>query len=191
MKHWQKTLLLLLALAVAVAGGFLAGQCESASRTQAERDLNILLNRSDLEGLGEIDGPIYVTGHKSPDSDTVGSAIACAALLRQLGYDAHPVVLGELNNETKFILESAGMEAPERLEDASGCNMILVDHSEYTQSAEGLRDARIISIITATGPSPPAISSSTTPGRWAQRLRSCGFDTAITGWSRIGSPRSS
>ena len=150
MKHWQKTFLLLLALAVAVSGGFLAGQCESASRTQAERDLNILLNRSDLEGLGEIDGPIYVTGHKSPDPDTVGSAIACAALLRQLGYDARPVVLGELNNETKFILESAGMEAPERLEDASGCNMILVDHSEYTQSAEGLRDARIIAIAHET-----------------------------------------
>lgn len=147
MKLWQKTVLLLLALAVAVAGGFLAGQHESASRIQAERDLNILLNRSELEGLGEIDGPIYVTGHKSPDPDTVGSAIACAALLRQLGYDARPVVLGELNNETKFILESAGLEAPERLEDASGCNMILVDHSEYTQSAEGLKDARIIAIV--------------------------------------------
>ncbi len=56
-------------------------------------------------------------------------------------------MLGELNNETKFILESAGLEAPERLEDASGCNMILVDHSEYTQSAEGLENANIISII--------------------------------------------
>ena len=151
MKLWQKTVLLLLALAVAVAGGFLAGQHESASRIQAERDLNIPLNRSELEGLGEIDGPIYVTGHKSPDPDTVGSAIACAALLRQLGYDARPVVLGELNNQTKFIRESAGLEAPEQLEDASGCNMILVDHSEYTQSAEGLKDARIIAIVDHQG----------------------------------------
>ena len=39
------------ALAVAVSGGFLAGQYESASRTQAERDLNILLNRSGDMGM--------------------------------------------------------------------------------------------------------------------------------------------
>ena len=41
-----------------------------------EKNLNILLNRSELEELGEIKGTIYVTGHKSPDSDTVGSSIA-------------------------------------------------------------------------------------------------------------------
>ena len=64
-----------------------------------------------------------------------------------LGYDARPVVLGEMNNETKYILEAAGVEAPELLEDASGCKMVLVDHSDYEQSAEGLQDARIISII--------------------------------------------
>lgn len=33
------------------------------------------------------------------------------------------------------------------LQDAAGCNMVLVDHSEYMQSAEGLQDANIISII--------------------------------------------
>ncbi len=46
------------------------------------------------------------------------------------------------------------------MEDASGLNMILVDHSEYTQSADGLKDAHIISIIDhhAMGQSRPAIS---------------------------------
>ena len=33
------------------------------------------------------------------------------------------------------------------LEDASGLNMVLIDHSDYSQSAEGLQDANIISII--------------------------------------------
>ncbi len=138
---------LVLALVAVAVGGFFAGRYETASRWRAERELNIRLNRSELEGLGEIDGPICVTGHKRPDSDTVGSAIGYAALLRQLGYDARAVVLGDINTETKYILDAAGLETPALLEDASGRNMILVDHSEYTQSAEGLEDARIISII--------------------------------------------
>ncbi len=56
-------------------------------------------------------------------------------------------MLEEINNETKYILETAGVEVPALLEDASGCNMILVDHSDYEQSAEGLKNAHIIGII--------------------------------------------
>lgn len=123
------------------------GRNAADARYQAERDLNISLNRSELEGLGEIEGPIYVTGHKSPDSDTVCSSIGYARLLQELGYDARPVVLGDINNETKFILDRAGVEVPELLVDASGLNMVLVDHSEFNQSAEGLKDANVISII--------------------------------------------
>lgn len=128
-------------------GGFLLGKKAEAGNYQKEKELNILLNRSDLEGLGEIEGTIYVTGHRSPDSDTVGSSIAYAALLQKLGYDAVPIVLGKINPETAFILDAAGLETPELMEEVSGQNMILVDHSEYTQSAEGLSDANIISII--------------------------------------------
>ena len=113
----------------------------------SEREREILVNRSELDGLGEIDGPIYVTGHKSPDSDSVVSAIGYAALLRSLGYDAQPVVLGTINNESKYILGAAGLDVPMLLEDASGCSMILVDHSDYIQSADGLQDAHILSII--------------------------------------------
>ena len=143
---WKALALVLMIIAIGVAG-FLTGQYLSASKYRAEQELNYKLNRSDLEGLGEIDGTIYVTGHKSPDSDTVGSSIAYAALLQKLGYDAVPVVLEDINNETRYVLESGGIDTPKLLEDASGCNMILVDHSEYTQSAEGLRDANVISII--------------------------------------------
>ena len=139
---------LVLALLIAAGvGGFFVGRDGAEKAYQAERELNILLNRSEWEGMGEIEGPIYVTGHRSPDTDTVASSIACAALLRELGYDARPVVLGEINHETRYVLEAAGLETPELLEDASGCNMIRVDHSEYTQSAEGLQDAHILSII--------------------------------------------
>ena len=127
--------------------GFFFGKAGSAKHYKAEKELDILLNRSDLDGLGKIEGRIYVTGHKSPDSDTVGSCIAYAALLRALGYDAVPVVLGPVNNESKYILNAAGLETPPLLKDASGLNMVLVDHSEYTQSADGLKNAHIITIV--------------------------------------------
>lgn len=145
--HWILFVCVLALLAVVGIGGFLLGKNTEAGNYQKERELNILLNRSDLEGLGEIEGTIYVTGHRSPDSDTVGSSIAYAALLQALGYDAVPIVLGKINPETAFILDAAGLETPELMEEVHGQNMILVDHSEYTQSAVGLEDAYILSII--------------------------------------------
>ncbi len=143
---WKGIALVLMIIAAGLVG-ILIGQNARVSKYQAEQELNYRLNRSDLDGLGEIEGTIYVTGHKSPDSDTVGSSIAYAALLQRLGYDAHPVVLGDINRETKYLLETGGLETPMLLDDASGCNMVLVDHSEYLQSAEGLQDANVITII--------------------------------------------
>lgn len=142
-----KVLVMVLAVIAIGIGGFFVGKVSEACRYKAEQERNVMLNRSDLDGLGKITGTIYVTGHKSPDSDTVGSSIAYAYLLVELGYDAQPVVLGNINNETKYILDAAGLETPMKLQDAAGCNMVLVDHSEYTQAAEGMRDANIISII--------------------------------------------
>ena len=118
-----------------------------AEHFHKEKNQDILLNRSELEGLGEIKKTIYVAGHKSPDSDTVGSSIAYASLLRVLGYDAIPVLLGKINHESAFILKAAGLETPKLLENAAGRNIVLVDHSEYTQSANGLKDANVIGII--------------------------------------------
>ena len=146
-RHLWKLIALVFVIAVTGGAGILIGRNVTASQYQAEQELNYRLNRSELDGLGEIEGTIYVTGHKSPDSDTVGSSIAYASLLRELGYDAHPVVLGDINNETRYILETGGLEIPMLLDDAAGCNMVLVDHSEYSQSAEGLRDANVITII--------------------------------------------
>ena len=143
------------ALAEATDGGAspseVAAQVQEMARRlealEAERALDIALNRCELENLQLVDGPIYVTGHKTPDTDTVCSAILYAKLLSALGYDARPRVLGPVNNETKFILEQAGAEVPETLVDASGLNLVLVDHSETIQSAEGIENANIVSII--------------------------------------------
>ena len=48
---------------------------------------------------------VYVFGHKKPDTDSVTSAIVLSYLKNQLGMDTEPRVLGEVNNETKYVLD--------------------------------------------------------------------------------------
>ena len=140
-------LIVLLACAGIGFGAYSLGQDRVKQEMQAERDLNILLNRAELETLKLVDGPIYVFGHKSPDSDTVCTSIVYAKILQQLGYDAQPAVQGNINNETAYILKMAGVAVPDQILDTVGKNVVLIDHSELIQSAEDLKDANIITII--------------------------------------------
>lgn len=56
---------------------------------------------------------VYVSGHKNPDTDSIISAICYADLKNRLGdVDAIPIRLGKLNQETKFVLDYFGVEAP-------------------------------------------------------------------------------
>lgn len=142
----RKTLIILLVLSlICIPFAYLAGK--STTNKTTDNDYLYELNKSELEKLIFIDGPTYVIGHKSPDSDTVCSAIAYARLLNKLGIEAEAVVAGEINNESKFILEHANVEVPEILYDASACNIIMVDHSEYAQAVDGLIDANIVGVI--------------------------------------------
>lgn len=106
-----------------------------------------LLNREAVSHMSDEGNTIYVIGHKSPDSDTVCSAIAYARLLNLLGYTAEPRITMPVNNETKYILEQAGVETPEILESAAGETIFLVDHSEYAQAADDMIDAHIVGIM--------------------------------------------
>ncbi len=57
---------------------------------------------------------IYITGHRNPDTDSIVSAMAYAALKNALGErDAVAVRLGDLNTETKRVLDRFGFEQPE------------------------------------------------------------------------------
>ncbi len=144
----------LVLVCAAAAGGFAAGK--AAQRKQSlqaqealleQRELLRALNRSSMEKLNLADGTIWVIGHRSPDSDTVCSAVAYARFLTLLGYDAAAAITEPVNNETAFILRSAGASVPPVLEDAAGKNIFLVDHSEYAQAAEGMEDAHIVGIL--------------------------------------------
>ena len=48
---------------------------------------------------------VYVIGHKSPDTDTVCSAIAYAEFLKKKKIDAVAAIPEDLNPETKYVLD--------------------------------------------------------------------------------------
>lgn len=61
---------------------------------------------------------VYVVGHKNPDTDSICSAIAYAALKTKLtgqSYEARRA--GQLNEETQYVLERFGVKAPRLLSD--------------------------------------------------------------------------
>lgn len=59
--------------------------------------------------------PIYVFGHKNPDTDSICSAIAYAELKKIQGYSAKPIRLGKINRETEFVLDYFKMPVPDYL----------------------------------------------------------------------------
>ena len=56
---------------------------------------------------------VFVSGHKNPDTDSICAAIGYAELKRRRGQAAIPVRLGEVNRETRFVLDF--FEVPEPL----------------------------------------------------------------------------
>lgn len=56
---------------------------------------------------------LYISGHQVPDTDSICSAIAYAELKnRTTDYDAIPIRLGDVNQETQFALQYFGVKAP-------------------------------------------------------------------------------
>jgi manganese-dependent inorganic pyrophosphatase len=62
--------------------------------------------------------PIYVSGHRSPDMDSIAAAVGFAELKGRLDPDSTyiPVRLGEINAQTQWVLGQAGAGPPEFLE---------------------------------------------------------------------------
>ena len=89
--------------------------------------------------------PIYVTGHRNPDTDSIVAALAYTALRNACGdreYEA--ACLGQLSDETKSVLDRFGFQPPKRI------------YNVYNQ----IRDLDFLR--------PPAMSTAVTVGRaWA------------------------
>ncbi|MBQ1809866.1 MAG: DHH family phosphoesterase, partial [Erysipelotrichaceae bacterium] len=61
---------------------------------------------------------VYITGHQHPDTDATVAAIAYSFFKRTQGVPAVACRLGELNSETKYLLERFHFDEPLLLEDA-------------------------------------------------------------------------
>ena len=91
--------------------------------------------------------PIHVVGHKNPDTDSICSAIGYAHLRNALG-DTHvlPARAGELNSETRHVLERFTLPVPELLTSATGRRLILVDHNETAQALDDIEHATVLEV---------------------------------------------
>lgn len=59
--------------------------------------------------------PIYVVGHKNPDTDAIVAAIAYAEYKKAHGVNAVAGRVGSVSTETEYLLERFGFEDPRRL----------------------------------------------------------------------------
>ncbi|MBB5182941.1 putative manganese-dependent inorganic diphosphatase [Catenisphaera adipataccumulans] len=80
--------------------------------------------------------PIYVIGHKNPDTDSICSALALAELKQRLGVDAVAARLGHANPETKFILNKLNLDLPFYLTSAK-CTLQEIDIDEAVTIHDG------------------------------------------------------
>ena len=92
---------------------------------------------------------IIVFGHKNPDTDTICSSLVMADLQTKLrGEEVVACRLGQVNEETTYALEHFGVEAPQLIEKVEeGQTVILVDHNEFSQSVEGIENAKIDTVV--------------------------------------------
>ncbi|MEI6896864.1 MAG: manganese-dependent inorganic pyrophosphatase [Psychromonas sp.] len=82
------------------------------------------------------------TGHISPDTDTMTSAIIAAHI-----YGGSAVVPEEINPESRFVLQFCQADAPPVLNDFSGKKVALVDFNQKTQLHPSIDESSIVAII--------------------------------------------
>ena len=92
---------------------------------------------------------IKVFGHISPDTDATSCAIIWAWYLNtHTTHKAEAYVLGELNKETKFVLNRWGQTEPALLESISSDDkVVIVDTNNPQELLAGVNEADILQII--------------------------------------------
>lgn len=94
---------------------------------------------------------ILVFGHQNPDTDAIASSYGWAYLERTAwGREAEAVALGTPNEETAFVLDYFGVEAPRVVTSAKAegvSQVILTDHNEFQQSIADIREVEVAAVI--------------------------------------------
>lgn len=92
---------------------------------------------------------IKVFGHRSPDTDASCSAIVWAWFLNNYREQkAKPYILGPVNTEAEFVMNSFGVTMPSILDSVSdGDQVAIVDTNNLDELFQNINDTEIISII--------------------------------------------
>ena len=95
-----------------------------------------------------MENKILIFGHKNPDTDSICSSMVMEKFDKNLGFDVEAVRLGNVNKETQYVLDYLGISAPKLVEKVEeGQRVVLVDHNEFNQSADGIENAIIEMVI--------------------------------------------
>jgi len=90
----------------------------------------------------------FVFGHKSPDTDTTGSALIWAWYLNETGTDAAARLLGEPNTEAAFMLQKWGFDQPKIISDvADDQDVVIVDTNNPAELPANINNANVTAII--------------------------------------------
>lgn len=96
----------------------------------------------------------HIFGHQVPDTDAIVSALALQAFFTAQNIDAIAYRLGNINNETAFLLQYTNCPNPPYLDPKNpfdtltkGANICLTDHNEAIQSIHHLDDFRLCYVI--------------------------------------------
>ncbi len=91
---------------------------------------------------------ILIFGHKNPDTDSICSSMVMEKFDKNLGFNVEAVRLGNVNKETQYVLNYLGIEAPRLIEKVNeGQKVVLVDHNEFNQSADGIENSIIETVV--------------------------------------------
>jgi manganese-dependent inorganic pyrophosphatase len=125
----------------------------------------------------------YVTGHRNPDTDSIASAIGYAELLQRLdgANDYVPVRLGDLNDQTRWVLGRAGAAEPvllphvlQRVRDVMRDRIKLAAHAEPVREvglAMAHEDLELVPVVDDAGELAGVVTERTLARRYVRESR--------------------
>lgn len=91
---------------------------------------------------------VIALGHKNPDLDSVVSPILVSKFAKKIfGFEIESRVAGDLNNETKFVLDYVKIQKPKLIKAIKKEQVVLVDTTEPGQLVEGVTEDSLTGII--------------------------------------------